>query len=118
MMWLAFAAAVYGQAVIPMQFRGEWNSRLSACGTADWDPLSIDRASLAFDEYSIKARRILRDNNRGITVFGTFEAEGHGGDRVTRLSLSRSGSELTIKDGRDVTRFHRCPLKGASKHNA
>jgi hypothetical protein len=106
-------------AMIPAQFRGEWNSRLSACGTTDWDPLTIDAKMLYFDEYHGEVQRVVRHSKRAITVFANYSAEGHHWDRVSRVVLSGSGNALTIHAGQSIFgQYQRCPPKGAEKHRA
>src|SRR4051812_2786178 len=106
-------------ATIPTQFRGEWNTRLSACGTADWDPLSINTNQLIYDEYSGEVQRIIRHSSRAITVYASYSAEGHEWDRVNRLIVSGSGKELIVKRGQSVVaRYQRCPSKGRRSQNA
>jgi hypothetical protein len=120
MMWIAFAAAVSGPAVIPAEFRGEWNSRLSACGTADWDPLSIDAKHLVYEEYAGNVNRVVRHSRRIITVFATYSAEGHPlGDGAGQFALSASGNELTVRDARSAsTRYYRCAANRTPKNSA
>jgi hypothetical protein len=112
--WLAAtpAAAVSpaGTTAIPAQFRGEWNSRLVACGTDEWDPVVIEATSLDFSDYVGRVQRVIRHSNRSITVFANYSAEGHGWDRVNRFVLSRSGNELAIHTPKSILgRYHRCP---------
>jgi len=98
-------------AAIPTQFLGEWNSRLDACGTNEWDPLIIDAHSLDFSDYAGRVQRIIRHGARAITISADYSAEGHGWQRVNRFVLSRSGTELTIHaPGGVLGRYHRCPV--------
>jgi hypothetical protein len=99
-------------AAIPTQFRGEWNSRLKACGTDEWDPLIIDANSLDFSDYAGRVQHIIQHSDRAITVFAKYSSEGHGWDRTNRFVLSRSGNELTIHTPKSVLgRYHRCPVR-------
>ena len=103
-------------AIIPIQFRGEWNNPTKACGTGISDMrLRIDAKNIRFYESSGEVRRIIRHNSRAITVLGSYSSEGSVWDRVDRLVLSESGKELTVQTGQDKATRYKCPVRRTRK---
>ena len=102
--------------VIPVAFRGEWNSDISACGTGSNDSrLIVFGRKISFYESDGDVKIVWLHTTRAITVSATYAGEGQVWDRSDRLVLSRSGNDLTITsaDGNNTeastfTR-HRCP---------
>lgn len=102
--------------VIPVAFRGEWNSDTSACGTNSNDSrLIVFGRKISFWESDGDVKFVWVHTTRAITVSATYAGEGQVWDRSDRLVLSRSSNDLTITsaDGNNTeastfTR-HRCP---------
>ena len=105
-------------AIVPAQFRGEWNGELRTCGKNSSDTrLIIFSRKIAFYESDGEVKSIRLLNSRAITVKATYSGEGQVWDRVDQMVLSRSGNELTItsadatsRESSSFTRF-RCPVK-------
>jgi hypothetical protein len=90
---------------IPAQFLGEWNEKLSDCGTGNNDTrLRIDPTLLHFYESDAVVKDVLVQNARTVTVTGLFSGEGETWTDKYRMTLSPSGNELISGD---VTRY-RC----------
>jgi hypothetical protein len=95
---------------IPVNFRGEWNTRLQDCGTGRNDSrLIIDARTVRLYESRGEVLSVTRDGPRAITVEARYRGEGETRNRSTRMVLSGDSSRLTI-DG--MTR-QRCPTEVA-----
>ena len=96
-------------AALPQHFLGEWNNPLSACGTGRSDMrLIIRRDSISFWESDGEVKRVMRHNDRAVTVLATYSGEGQTWDRIDRLVLSRSGNEMTATSGMVSATRYRC----------
>jgi len=91
---------------IPVNFRGEWNTRLQDCGTGRNDTrLIIDARTVRFYESRGEVTGVTRDGPRSITVEARYTGEGRTWNRSARMTLSRDGDRLTI----DGAARQRCP---------
>ena len=104
--------------IIPVAFRGEWNSEISACGTGSNDSrLLTSGRKISFYESDGDVKVVWLHTSRAITVSATYAGEGQVWDRADRLVLSRSANDLTITsadanntEANTFTR-HRCPRR-------
>lgn len=100
---------------IPLQFWGEYNEELAACGTGSNETrLRISWDTIQFYESAGALREIIRLSDKSIIVVADHKSEGQHFTKTYQLQLSPDGQILKVRSTQDVetdaTEFdrHRC----------
>lgn len=110
----AFAApTAQRQPVVPKQFRGEWNAKLSDCGTGMNDSRLVIRAG--YIEFYESEGEILAVVTRGANELGVIaELSGEGDSWLaySQFKLSEDGQALVNgADEATASKLRRCPVR-------
>ena len=101
--------------LIPTQFQGVWDAYPKACELAGSDMRSyIGPNRMRFGDSVGLVQRVIRRDSNSVTMVVGFRSDGDPSTDEVRLSLSPSGSELTIRIADWSGTRHRCPVKQMS----
>ena len=88
---------------LPREFWGEYNEKLSDCGTGNNDSrLRISWNTVRFYESTGEIRELLRQDDGSIVISAEHEGEGQKWLSLYQLKLSPDGQSLTVTNPQTV----------------